>query len=191
MLFSLSSVSVMTPVEACSWQTDLRFMATQMEEKHKNLYHSISAHGFSARIAALNARIPSLTRAEVIVEMAKIVAAVGDGPTRDPKIGFHALPVTFTFFGSHLYVRAVQPAQQSLLGIEAGADSIEQGNDVTDEQLKLMRDKGIFFDLTPTVFDGFWTKIHETSVLSARLFAPRLPSLMSDGISGQRRWCSE
>ncbi|HET6266850.1 MAG TPA: amidohydrolase family protein [Acidobacteriota bacterium] len=50
--------------------------------------------------------------------------------------------------------------------IEAGADSIEHGNEVTDEQLKVMRDKGIFLDLTPTFFDGFWAKIHETSVLS-------------------------
>src|SRR5438552_4162946 len=108
-LFSLSSASAMTPSEARGWQEDLRFMAKQMEEKHKNLYHSISAQEFAARIAALNARIPSLTRAQVIVEMAKIVAAVGDGhtniyPTRDPKIGFHALPVTFTFFGPQLYV---------------------------------------------------------------------------------------
>jgi imidazolonepropionase-like amidohydrolase len=52
------------------------------------------------------------------------------------------------------------------MAIDAGADSIEHANDVTDEQLKLMREKGIFLDLTPTFFDGFWTKIHETSVLS-------------------------
>jgi len=50
--------------------------------------------------------------------------------------------------------------------IDAGADSVEHGNEVTDEQLKLMREKGIFLDLTPTFFDGFWTRIHETSVLS-------------------------
>jgi hypothetical protein len=37
--------------------------------------------------------------------------------------------------------------------IDAGADSIEHGNDVNDEQLELMREKGIFFDLTPT-FSG-------------------------------------
>jgi len=57
----------------------------------------------------------------VIVGMARIVAAVGDGhtninPARDPKIGFQTLPVIFTFFGSDLYVRAVQPEQRSLLG---------------------------------------------------------------------------
>src|SRR5262249_49008163 len=50
--------------------------------------------------------------------------------------------------------------------IEAGADSIEHGNEVTEEQLALMRDKGIYLDLTPTFFDGFWTRIHETSALS-------------------------
>ncbi len=120
-LLSLSSASAMTPSEARRWQEDLRFMARQMEENHKNLYHSVSAQEFAARIAALNARIPSLTRAQVIVEMAKIVAAVGDGhtniyPTRDLKIGFHTLPVTFTFFGPQLYVRAVQEAHRQLLG---------------------------------------------------------------------------
>ena len=52
------------------------------------------------------------------------------------------------------------------IAIAAGADSIEHGNGVTNEQLRLMRDKGIFFDLTPTFADGFWSKIHETSVVS-------------------------
>ena len=111
----------MTPSEVRAWREDLRFMAEQMKEKHKNLYHSISAQEFAAGVAALDAKIPSLTRAQVIVGMAKIVAAVGDGhtniyPTRDPKIAFHTLPVIFTLFGPDLYVRAVQPAQRNLLG---------------------------------------------------------------------------
>jgi hypothetical protein len=62
-------------------------------------------------VRRLNAEIPSLTRAEVIVKMAQIVAVVGDGhtniyPARDPKIGFHTLPVEFSFFGDELYIRA-------------------------------------------------------------------------------------
>jgi len=52
------------------------------------------------------------------------------------------------------------------MAIDAGADSIEHGNDVTEKQLALMRDKGIYLDLTPTFFDGFWTTIHEVSALS-------------------------
>ena len=120
-LLSDASASALTPDDARAWREDLSLMARQMQEEHKNLYHSISARDFNARIAALNAKIPSLTRAEVIVEMAKIVAAVGDGhtniyPTRDPKVGFHTLPVAFTFFEKQLYVRAVQEEQRALLG---------------------------------------------------------------------------
>jgi imidazolonepropionase-like amidohydrolase len=49
--------------------------------------------------------------------------------------------------------------------IDAGADSIEHGNDVTAEQLKQMRDKGIFLDLTPTCYGGFFLKITEPSIV--------------------------
>jgi imidazolonepropionase-like amidohydrolase len=58
------------------------------------------------------------------------------------------------------------------IAIDAGVDSIEHGNDVTDEQLKMMRDKGIFFDITPTNWSGFFSKIMEPSiVLSSTLKA--------------------
>jgi imidazolonepropionase-like amidohydrolase len=49
--------------------------------------------------------------------------------------------------------------------IDSGADSIEHGNEVTDEQLKQMRDKGIFLDLTPTAYNHFLLKIMEPSVV--------------------------
>jgi imidazolonepropionase-like amidohydrolase len=48
--------------------------------------------------------------------------------------------------------------------IDAGADSIEHGNEVTDEQLKQMREKGIFFDFTPTIYGDFWTRMTEATV---------------------------
>ena len=49
--------------------------------------------------------------------------------------------------------------------IDAGADSIEHGNEATEAQLKQMRDKGIFFDLTPNSYDGFLRKASEQLVL--------------------------
>jgi imidazolonepropionase-like amidohydrolase len=52
------------------------------------------------------------------------------------------------------------------VAIDAGVNSIEHGNGVTDEQLNVMRDKGTFFDFTPTIWDGQWVKIHEGIVLS-------------------------
>lgn len=48
--------------------------------------------------------------------------------------------------------------------IDGGADSIEHGNAVTDEQLQMMRDKGIYFDITPTFWSGFLTKVYEANI---------------------------
>lgn len=49
--------------------------------------------------------------------------------------------------------------------IDGGADSIEHGNDATDEQLKAMREKGIFLDITPTFWGHFYTNITEPSIV--------------------------
>jgi len=63
--------------------------------------------------------------------------------------------------------------------IDAGVESIEHGNEVTDEQLKMMRDRGIFLDITPTFWDGLWSKIHETITES--------PALRSSNAAGDDR----
>jgi len=54
--------------------------------------------------------------------------------------------------------------------IDAGADSIEHGNDVTEVQLKLMREKGMFFDLTPTFYGGFLPEIFNSSIVMSPAF---------------------
>src|SRR5438552_7067167 len=61
--------------------------------------------------------------------------------------------------------------------IDAGADSIEHGNEATDEQLEQIRDKGIFLDLTPTAYGGFFLKIMEPTIaLSAETRSSRVSS---------------
>jgi imidazolonepropionase-like amidohydrolase len=56
--------------------------------------------------------------------------------------------------------------------IDAGADSIEHGNEATDAQLKQMRDKGIFFDFTPTSYDDFFTKIFDGTIAMSLKLRP-------------------
>lgn len=69
--------------------------------------------------------------------------------------------------------------------IDAGADSIEHGNDLTDEQLKLMREKGIFFDLTPTFYGGFLPKIFDACIV----MSPAFRSAYGSGVErGRQRY---
>ncbi len=65
--------------------------------------------------------------------------------------------------------------------IDAGADSIEHGNDATDEQLKLMREKGIFFDLTPTFYGGFLPTIFDASIVMSPAFRSQYTSGVERG----------
>jgi len=82
----------------------------------------------------------------------------------------------------HLKVAAHAVSQASIQSaIDAGADSVEHGNDVTDEQLKAMHDKGIFLVITPTFWSGFFTKIAEPTIVMS-------PALKSDlAASDERR----
>jgi imidazolonepropionase-like amidohydrolase len=66
----------------------------------------------------------------------------------------------------HLRVAVHAPDKVSIqTAIDSRADSIEHGNDVTDEQLRQMRDKGIFIGLTPTFYGDFFQKISEASIV--------------------------
>lgn len=54
--------------------------------------------------------------------------------------------------------------------IDAGVDSIEHGNDITDAQLNTMREKGIFLDITELLFGGrLRTMIEKRQVLPPQL----------------------
>ena len=103
------------------WREDLAYLARELPRRHKNLFHSISRAQFDSALAVLDRKLPGLARHQVIIELARLVALVGDGhtnvaPTRDPKIGFHAYPVRLYFFKDGLFVRSAAKAQGDLVG---------------------------------------------------------------------------
>jgi imidazolonepropionase-like amidohydrolase len=65
------------------------------------------------------------------------------------------------------------------VAIDSGADSVEHGNEATDAELQAMRARGMFIDLTPTTWDGMWSKIHGVVALS--------PSARSELTAGDER----
>ncbi|HLN98808.1 MAG TPA: amidohydrolase family protein [Pyrinomonadaceae bacterium] len=101
------------------------------------------------------------------ISVAELTAVVEEAHRQHLKVAVHAGDVI-----------SIQTA------IDAGADSIEHGNDVTDAQLKQMRDKGIFLDLTPTFYGGFFLKIKEPSIVMSP--ASRAATVNSDARYKQR-----
>lgn len=97
----------------------------------------------------------------------ELAAVVEEAHRKHLKVAVHAVDKT-----------SIQTA------IDAGADSIEHGNEVTDEQLKQMRDKGIFFDFTPTSYGDFFTKV--TEGIMAETLTTRAERLQADERNRQR-----
>lgn len=127
--------------EVVAWREDLRYMAAEMAKRHKNLYHTVSRERFDSAVAALDDRIPSLARHQVIVELARIVALVQDGhtniaPTRDPQIGFHTLPVRLYLFKDGLFVRSAHRTHAGL----AGARVVQIGRATPDQAYAKVRE---------------------------------------------------
>jgi imidazolonepropionase-like amidohydrolase len=105
--------------------------------------------------------------AEENLTVSELAAAVEEAHRNHLKVAVHAVDKT-----------SIQTA------IDAGADSIEHGNDITDEQLEQMRDKGMFFDFTPTSYGHFFTEAFEGTISES--LALRADRLQADEHDRQR-----
>ena len=143
---------------AREWREDLRFMASEMEKRHRNLFHTVSRERFEAAVRSLDARIPSLARHRILVEMARIVAMVGDGhtnlaPTRDPRVGFRTYPLRLYLFADGLAVRAASREHADVVG----AKVVRIGSSSADQAYRAVREL-----------------IGRDNEMDARFFAPHL-----------------
>ncbi|HEX7313007.1 MAG TPA: tetratricopeptide repeat protein [Pyrinomonadaceae bacterium] len=135
------TTAIVSPAEAEKWREDLRHMAREMEARHKNLFHTMTREQFDAAVKKLHERIPALARHQIIVELARIAASVGDGhtnvaPTRDPKIGFRTLPFKLYLFKDGLFVRAAERGHAELLG----ARVVKIGDATPEDAINRARD---------------------------------------------------
>ena len=120
------------------WRADLRFLAEQLPKRHKDLFHEMSREQFAAAVKDLDRRIPTLTREQVIVEFARIVALIRDGHTRirefpfGSKIGFHSYPIYLYQYKDGLFVQAADPQFREAVGgrvVKIGNSTVEQAWD--------------------------------------------------------------
>lgn len=107
--------------DARLWSEDLAYLSYEMPAQHANLFHTMRREQFDSALASIRERLPALSRAQVIVELERLAALVGDGhtnvsPWRDTVVAFHTLPITVYKFQGGYYVRAAAQPYASLLG---------------------------------------------------------------------------
>ncbi len=64
-----------------AWRADLASLPERLEERHPNPYHSIPRAGFESALQRLHDRVADLEEHEIVVELARVMARIGDGHT--------------------------------------------------------------------------------------------------------------
>lgn len=106
----------LTPAQ---WRADLDHLADALERDHRNLFHSVSRESFDGVVRSLCARIPVLDGHAIVVELARLVALVGDGHTRLPLTevpGFRRYPLRLYHYADGLFVQAIAREHGSATG---------------------------------------------------------------------------
>lgn len=119
-----------------AWQEDLALIARELPARHPDLFFRLSRASWDSAVGALEARLPSMTRDQVIVALMELVALANDGhtsinPLFDQALGFRYYPIEFFLFDDGLYVRSADPEHAGL----AGAKVLRIGRASAEEAL--------------------------------------------------------
>ena len=112
----------LSPAEIENWREDLRFLAAELPRRHRNLFHAMTREQFELAVKRLDEKIPTLARHQIIVELQRLVAMIGDAHTAiqgipfDPRINFHSYPLTLYLYRDGLFVQSADPKYAQAVG---------------------------------------------------------------------------
>lgn len=103
------------------WRSDLAYMATQLETRHPDLYHTISRERFQDEVRDIIDGVARLTDDEIAIRLARLLARVEDGHTLVPllwdrSLDYGRLPLEFVRTANGLSVLAADPEFADLVG---------------------------------------------------------------------------
>lgn len=115
-------VSRMSRVEG--WRYDVRLLAREFERRRVTPYLRMSREDLHRHVAKIDAAIPKLSDGQVVVEIMRLMAAMGDGHTavygvfpNNPEFNRN-LPVYVELFSEGLYITAADTRFSDLLGAQ-------------------------------------------------------------------------
>lgn len=145
------SPAPVSPDWAIAWRSDLDTLEGALPRLHPDPYHSVDPARFAGALDSLRAAVPGLSHHEIVVELARIVALVGDGHTRltlpldtaagffqghsrtppphVPGLVFRHYPIRIYLYDDGLFVRRAARRHADLAGLRVvgiGDRSIEE-----------------------------------------------------------------
>jgi len=115
------------------WRLDIDYLHMRMEVTHYDLYRNISRDEWRSTLDELKANVPTMKDHEIVVELMKLYAKLGDGHTgvRPPsgENGWHRLPLNFYIFKDGVFVREADENNAGIVGkrvVRVGKLSVEE-----------------------------------------------------------------
>lgn len=151
--------------DGAGWRADLRLLATELPRRHPAPFHRITAAQWDSATASLDGRIETLTRNQRLVELARLVALIGDAHTLlefNPSLALRYYPLELYAFEDGLLVRRADAPHTDLVGAKVlrigrvSADSAMRAvaGIISHENEGWVRAWGPFQLMIPEVLDG-------------------------------------
>lgn len=90
------------------WITDINFLKTELEKKHKNLYFQLSEKEFSDELSSIKKNLDTDSDIETAIKLNQLIAKLGDSHTTINIRKFikrgKDIPLGFQWFGDDLYI---------------------------------------------------------------------------------------
>ena len=95
------------------WHQDLDYFSQQLQKWHADPFNKIDSKLFQHKISQLKKDLLQMDRHQIVVELMKITALIGDSHTKlsfseNPETGFRFYPIRFYEFSDGIYVIQVQ-----------------------------------------------------------------------------------
>ena len=121
------------------WQDDLHFLVEKMEQKHPDLYASISKETFLNAIKDIEEKIPSLNSNQIMAEFFKVIALPNDAHSFpfiiSPAYNLHHFPLKIYNFDDGWYVTDICRKHKDMIGSRV----VKIGKVPMDEVYKLYK----------------------------------------------------
>ncbi|HET6602825.1 MAG TPA: hypothetical protein VFG21_01215 [Xanthomonadaceae bacterium] len=115
-------VSDMTPA---LWAEDIGWLQRHLDRKYPRVAQAVDPASLDGEFAGLVSLLPELSNLRVVMELARIVALLGDGHTsvqlHDPPLALPRLPLSLYFYGEELRVNFADRSLEHLVGARVDA----------------------------------------------------------------------
>jgi hypothetical protein len=102
------------------WQQDVEYLGSQLPYLHVDPYFKVSETDFQRSVTDLLIQVPNLNDEQILVEMMRIVASIGDGHTRTypsaKPVNLSSLPLVMRWLEDGLIVIAISPEYAQAVG---------------------------------------------------------------------------